>query len=156
MILNSRDGSRCAAGIFGSAANITDGRYTYFRYPDDLETQEIYEYTLMPTRITSFFTPEELSTAQLAEPFDFTKGARLMKIKGHDKIPMYRGLGMGFFQDVGTVLFDTQTDLNQMKPLDDPAIASRLAGLMADMMQANDAPPEAYTRFGIDNPVTSE
>ncbi|MCP4385016.1 MAG: sulfatase-like hydrolase/transferase, partial [Hyphomicrobiales bacterium] len=143
-------------GIFGSAANITDGRYTYFRYPEDLETQEIYEYTVMPTRITSFFTPEELSTAELAEPFGFTKGARTLKIRGHDNIPMYRGLGMGFFQDTGTVLFDTETDPNQMNPLDDPATEARLAALMKQMMEVNDAPPEAYVRFGMGDAVAAE
>jgi len=136
-------------GIFGSAVNVTDGRYTYFRYPDDLETQEIFEYTVMPTRMTSFFTPEELAVAEMAEPFDFTKGARVMKIRGHDKIPMYRGLGMGFFQDVGTVLFDTVSDPGQTQPLEDAAVEERMAGLMRDLMKANDAPPEAMTRFGF-------
>ncbi len=140
-------------GIFGSAVNITDGLYTYFRYPDDLEKQEIYEYTVMPTRITSFFTPEELSTTEIAEPFAFTKGARLMKIKGHDKIPMYRGLGMGFFQDTGTVLFNTETDPKQLQPLDDSSVELRMAALMKKMMEANHAPPEAYARFGLEDAV---
>ncbi|MCP5110473.1 MAG: sulfatase, partial [bacterium] len=124
--------------------------------PEDLETQEIYEYTVMPTRITSFFTPEELSTAELAEPFGFTKGARTLKIRGHDNIPMYRGLGMGFFQDTGTVLFDTETDPNQMNPLDDSATEARLAALMKQMMEVNDAPPEAYVRFGMGDAVAAE
>ena len=137
-------------GIFGSAVNITDGRYTYFLYPEDMEAQEIYEYTVMPTRITSFFTPEELSTTEIAEPFDFTKGARLMKIKGNDKMPMYRGLGMGFFQDRGTVLFDTQADPNQERPLTDPDVEARMAALITQMMRANDAPREAYSRFGLE------
>ena len=104
----------------------------------------------MPTRNTSFFTPEELSTTEIAEPFDFTKGARLMKIKGNDKMPMYRGLGMGFFQDRGTVLFDTQADPNQERPLTDPDVEARMAALITQMMQANDAPREAYSRFGLE------
>ena len=115
-----------------------------------MKTQEIYEYTVMPTRITSFFTPDELSTAELAEPFGFTKGARLLKVRGHENIPMYRGLGIGFFQDVGTVLFDTETDPQQMHALDDPETEARLAALMKKMMEANEAPPEAYRRFGMD------
>ena len=47
-------------GYFGGAVNVTDGRYTYHRYPPDLRTQEIYQYTVMPTHIWSPFTPEEL------------------------------------------------------------------------------------------------
>ena len=36
--------------------NVTDGRYTYHRYPADLVEQEIYQYTLMPTHIFEPFT----------------------------------------------------------------------------------------------------
>ena len=43
-------------GVWGSSTNITDGRYTYFRYPDDMTEQEINQYTLMPTHITSLRT----------------------------------------------------------------------------------------------------
>ena len=47
-------------GYFGGAVNVTDGRYTYHRFPADLKAQEIYQYTLMPTHIRSPFPPEEL------------------------------------------------------------------------------------------------
>ena len=47
-------------GYFGGAVNVTDGRYTYHRFPTDLLSQEIYQYTLMPTHLKSLFTPEEL------------------------------------------------------------------------------------------------
>ena len=43
--------------------NVTDGRYTYHRFPADLATQEIYQYTVMPTHIWDFFPPEELAEA---------------------------------------------------------------------------------------------
>ena len=47
------DGARDAVifGYFGGAVNVADGRYTYHRFPADLATQEIYQYTLMPTHI---------------------------------------------------------------------------------------------------------
>ena len=139
-------------GVWGSATNVTDGRYTYFRYPDDMARQEIYQYTLMPTHISSFFTPEELATATLAAPFRFTKGAPVLKVSGHSKSPMYRGLGMSFFQDTDTVLFDTVNDPEQRHPLDDPAIEARLTRQMLALMHANDSPPEAYTRLGLEPP----
>jgi arylsulfatase A-like enzyme len=36
-------------GYFGGAINVTDGRYTYHRFPLDPRSQELYQYTLMPT-----------------------------------------------------------------------------------------------------------
>ena len=38
----------CLFGIFGGAINATDGHYGYFRYPEDMETTDLFEYTLMP------------------------------------------------------------------------------------------------------------
>ena len=140
-------------GVWGSATNVTDGRYTYFRYPDDMLDQEIFQYTLMPTHITSLFSPDELATATLAPPFPFTKGAPVLKISGHAKSPMYRGQGMKFFQDTETVLFDTMSDPEQRHPLDDPAVEARLTEQMRSLMRANDAPPEAYTRLGLEPPA---
>ena len=140
-------------GVWGSATNVTDGRYTYFRYPDDLLEQEIFQYTLMPTHITSMFSPDELATATLAPPFPFTKGAPLLKISGHAKSPMYRGQGMRFFQDTETVLFDTREDPEQRHAVVDPDVEARLAAAMCSLMHANDAPPEAYTRLGLDPPA---
>lgn len=140
-------------GVWGSATNVTDGRYTYFRYPDDMAGQEIFQYTLMPTHISSLFTPEELATATLAPPFRFTKGVPVLKVSGHAKSPMYRGQGMKFFEDTETVLYDTLEDPEQRRPVDDPAIEARLAATMRSLMHANDAPPEAFTRLGLAAPA---
>ena len=80
---------------FGGAVNVTDGRYTYFRYPADLESQEVYQYTVMPTHLRELFTPEELSTATLAPPFPFTKGVPLLRVPVIERSPMYRNYGPG-------------------------------------------------------------
>ena len=62
MITENKKIRKCGLyGVWGSSTNITDGRYTYFRYPDDMTEQEINQYTLMPTHITSFFTDEEIA-----------------------------------------------------------------------------------------------
>ena len=70
-----REGHRNAVifGYFGGAVNVTDGRYTYHRFPEDLRAQEIYQYTVMPTHLRGRFTPDELSQATLAGPFRWTK-----------------------------------------------------------------------------------
>ncbi len=139
-------------GVWASATNITDGRYTYFRYPDDMHAQEIFQYTLMPTHITSFFSVDDLRAAELSRPFAFTKEVPLLKVAGHAKPPMFRGLGMDFFQDTETVLFDTATDPQQLQPIDNPAVEARLLSQMHALMHDNDAPPEAYVRLGLDLP----
>ena len=136
-------------GIWGSATNITDGRYTYFRFPDDMQVQEIYQYTLMPTHMASFFTEEELKGAEMAAPFAFTKDLPVMKIGGHAKLPMYGALGLEFFQDSQTALFDLAEDPDQLTPIDDSEITQRFERLMHAAMTRNDAPAEAFARLGL-------
>ena len=156
-LLNSDTPIRQAGiyGVWASATNITDGRFTYFRYPDNMHAQEIYQYTLMPTHITSFFTTDELRTATLSPPFDFTKGVPVLKVSGHAKSPMYRNQGMSFFQDTETVLFDTKNDPEQRTPISSPEIVTRLVEQMLALMRVNDAPPEAYVRLGLGAPTSA-
>ncbi|MBI1777444.1 MAG: sulfatase [Proteobacteria bacterium] len=137
-------------GVFGSATNLTDGRYTYFRYPDDVLDQELYQYTLMPTHLAAFFTPDELRTATLAPPFPFTKGVPLLKVPTIPKSPMFMMYGPGVLADTGTVLYDLAKDPLQATPIGDPAVEARLARAMARLMAKNDAPPEAFRRLKLD------
>jgi arylsulfatase A-like enzyme len=140
-------------GYFGGAVNVTDGRYTYHRFPADLKRQEVFQYTVMPTHIFSLFTPEELTKASLAEPFPFTKGARLLKVPVIDRSPMYNNYGPGALIESDTRLYDLEKDPGQEHPIRDAAQERRLTGLMADLMARNDAPPEAYRRLGIELPA---
>lgn len=139
-------------GYFGGAVNLTDGRYTYFRYPDDLASQEVFQYTVMPTHLARPFTAEELSTATLAPPFGFTKGVPLLKVPVIESSPMYRNYGPGCLLDRETVLFDLETDPDQLTPCTDPAVERRLERLMVELMDANEAPPEAFARLGLAPP----
>jgi hypothetical protein len=145
-------GEREAAlfGYFGGAVNLVDGRYTYFRYPPDLASQEVYQYTVMPTHLKTFFTAEELAAAELARPFSFTKGAPLLKVPVIDRSPMYHNYGPGSLLQNQTVLFDLRADPGQERPLQDPAVEARMTSLMRDLMAANDAPPEAFARIGLE------
>jgi hypothetical protein len=141
-----RDGA--LYGIFGGATNVTDGRYTYFRYPKDLFDQDLYEYTLMPTHMHDFFAPAEFEGARLADPFDFTKGLPMLRLPArHDaKRPRTQGGGI---EDAITVLYDTETDPGQMTPLAAPEVEHRLIDAMLTIMRAHDAPPEAYQRLDL-------
>ncbi|TKB30102.1 MAG: sulfatase, partial [Mesorhizobium sp.] len=110
------------------AVNIADGRYTYHRFPADLARQEIYQYTLMPTHIFAPFSPEELSDARLAEPFPFTKGAKLLKVPVLERSPMYLNYGPGALLESDTRLYDLETDPGQTRPVTDAAQEARLIG----------------------------
>ncbi|MGI9500941.1 MAG: sulfatase, partial [Geminicoccaceae bacterium] len=136
-------------GYFGGAVNLADGTYTYHRYPPDLSTQEIYQYTLMPTHIWTRFSPEELAPACLSEPMPFTKGVPLLKVRMTDTTPIYDNYGPGCLLEDETRLYDIVNDPGQETPLHDAGLEARLTAIMAGLMAENDAPPEAFTRIQI-------
>ena len=139
-------------GYFGGAVNVTDGRYTYHRYPFDLLEQEIYQYTVMPTHMREMFTTEELAGATLHPPMPFSKGVPLMRIPVHRRSPLQRYYGPGTMIESETRLYDLETDPGQLHPLSDPAVEARMIGLLRELMAANHAPAEAYERLRIDPP----
>jgi arylsulfatase A-like enzyme len=153
-----RDGNRDAVifGYFGGAVNVTDGRYTYHRFPEDLKTQEIFQYTLMPTHMKTRFTPEELSTATLAKPFGWTKNTPLLKVPVTNRSPMYAGYGPGGLLESDTRLYDLAKDPGQERPIHDAEIEARMVSLMKELMVRNEAPPEAFTRLGPDYSEAAE
>lgn len=136
-------------GYFGGAVNVTDGRFTYHRYPADLRRQEINQYTLMPTHIFSPFSTEELAGARLAGPLPFTKGAKVLQVPVIERSPFFDVYGPGAMLEDETRLYDLRADPGQERPLADPAQEARLAGLMARLMAANHAPPEAFARLDL-------
>ncbi len=134
-------------GIFGGAINATDGRYTYFRYPEDMDRQDLNEYSLMPMHNTSFFEISELENAVLHRGFDFTRGAPVLRIPA---LPgAKRSPRQGGFADSTTVLYDLVDDPHQMKPVKDMAIEAAMCGAIVTEMAMHDAPPELYSRFDL-------
>ena len=47
-------------GVHGGQVNVTDGRYVYMRGPCSSDNQPLFEYTLMPMRMTALFEVEAL------------------------------------------------------------------------------------------------
>ncbi|WP_319529696.1 sulfatase [uncultured Cohaesibacter sp.] len=139
-------------GFFGGAVNVTDGHHTYFRYPYDLSTQEIYQYTLMPTHIFAFFVDEELQKATLVPPFSFSRNMPLLRLPVHETSAMYNTYGPGCLMENTTVLFDLDTDPGQTSPLDDPDCEAHMEAHMSRLMQHVDAPTEAWHRLRLPLP----
>ena len=137
-------------GQHGCAVNITDGRYTYMRYPKDIHGGNLNQYTLMPTHIASLFTVEELRNATLAPPFDFTQGVPVLKVPAIPTSPAYLRHGAGVQILTGTRLFDLDSDPQQLNPIDNPKVEARMLGQLVQLMQLNDAPKELYQRFDLE------
>ena len=136
-------------GVFGSAVNVTDGRYTYLMYPPDLHGGNLFQYTLMPMHLKELFSLGELGEATLAAPTAFTRNVPVMRVPATPKSPFYNHQGPGVQHDATTVLFDLQTDPGQLHPIRDPAIEARMQNLAIGQMHRAMAPPEYYRRLGL-------
>jgi arylsulfatase A-like enzyme len=140
----ARDEAIHSAGLFGEHGKFiscTDGRYVYMRSPL-ANTQPLYEYTLMPTHMREMFSVQDFDNAELAPPFSFTKGARVMKIPAAPR-------ELRDPRNIGTVLFDLEIDPRQAHPIQDPGIEQMMIEHLVHLMRANDAPPEQYQRLGL-------
>ena len=137
-------------GVFGSAVNVTDGRYTCFVYPPDLHGGDLYQYTLMPMHLKELFSIAELADATLVQPTPFSRGAPLLRVPATPKSPFYNHQGPGVQHDAKTVLFDLHHDPDQLQPIADAAIEARMRALAAQEMRRAGAPPESFRRLGLE------
>jgi arylsulfatase A-like enzyme len=140
-------------GYFGAAVNVTDGNYSYFHYPVVQAADNLYEYTLMPTRMTSRFSIKELLGATLHPSFSFTKGAQVLRLnpKVSDAGDPIEVQGLPF-ADMKSALYDLASDPGQSTPIDAPDVIAKFQGYIIDNMIKMDAPPEAFERFGFPFP----
>lgn len=135
-------------GYFGGGVNVTDGRFTYFLFPDDLLAEPLYQYTLMPTHMKSFFSAEELRAAVQVPPFDFTGGVPVMKVPLLPDTPSFAAHGPGKVAESTTVLFDLESDPGQNTALKDEQVEARLRTAILTQMDQHDAPADVIRRVG--------
>lgn len=137
-------------GYFGAACNVTDGRYTYFRYPETMSAENLYEYTLMPTRMHQRLPLGQMDGMVLHPPFDFTRGVATLKVRPATNSNGLPGVMEGRdYIDTVTALYDTEADPGQLSPIDDPVVEARLVAEMKRLFDELDAPAEMYSRFGL-------
>lgn len=126
-------------GVHSLYTCCTDGRWLLMKGAD-LQAP-CYNYTLMPTHMHGFFSGEELARAELAGPLPFTKGLKVLRVpagnwSGHE-IPTL------------DLLFDLQTDPEQLHPTGAGPEMDRMCRLTARLMEENNAPEEAFVRYGL-------
>ncbi len=133
-------------GFHAGHINWTDGSTLYMLAPD--EGAPAFNYTLMPTHMTWLFTQRELETAELAQPFTFTKNMPLLKTPAGTGAP-----GGEAVAPRQTLLFDLEKDPQQENPITDVNRERAARAAMVDLMKHNDAPSEVYSRYGLDGEV---
>ncbi|MDF2513100.1 MAG: sulfatase [Herbinix sp.] len=154
-------------GIHGAHVNIFDGEHVYMKAPVSEENKPLYEYTLLPLHMRNMFSPKELSNLELQEPFNFTKGCKLMKIPkgGACNDSMFSSLLMENSEDsaaksidnnslvnaanFGDKLFNLRTDPRQEHELRDVEIETKMANLLVLAMKENESPAEQFDRIGL-------
>ncbi|BDU39870.1 sulfatase [Vibrio nigripulchritudo] len=150
-LLMAKSNSRETAilGMFAGPICVTDGRYTYYRFPKDLDGDPLHAYTLMPSHMHKLFTGQELKTAELVSPFDFTKGVPVLQIT-----PSQENTETGIecvknWGHQGSCLFDLSNDPKQLNAIDDPDVTERLNIAIVKHLERHDAPEDIYEYYGL-------
>lgn len=136
----------CLYGTCGAQISCTNGRQTYVLAPAGKTNDPLYNYTLMPTHMRAMFPPKELQQLELAGPFSFTKGCRLLKIRNVEKSSYLDELGEHPYE---TFLFDLEHDPEEEHPITDPGLEKYFRKEMVRLMKEADAPEEQYERMGL-------
>lgn len=136
----------CIYGTCGSQISCTDGIHTYVLAPVSRTNDPLYNYTLMPTHMRRMFPVEELQQMELAGPFSFTKGCRLLKIKNQEKSEYLDEKGEHPYE---TALFELTEDDALQHPIDDTDLERYFRREITLHMIENDAPEEQYIRMGL-------
>ena len=137
-------------GYFGGAVNVTDGRYTYHRYPADLRKPgDLPVHGDADAHLRAFHA-EELSGATLSEPIAVHARRPAPQGAGHRPLALVRELWAGACSRTRRVSTISRRIPGRTGRSNDPAIEARMLALMKDMMHANDGPPEAFVRLGLD------
>ena len=73
----------------------------------------------------------------------------MLRIKVADNPGWYHSHGPGAMTDCHTALYDLTSDPGQTRPIEDAGLESQLVDVMRRLMQASQAPDEAFERLAI-------
>lgn len=138
-------------GLFSGPIGITDGEWVLYHYPPDISREGLVEYTLAPAHMTAPFSVDELRTARLVPPFDFTKGVPLLSFDALKTAPRPPGNDLKSFDDLGTRLYNIIEDPLQRSAAENPDILKHLYRQLVGHLKAHDTPVEVYGWYGLEN-----
>ncbi len=121
-------------GWFGSAINITNGKYTYFRKPNfDVP---IYMYCSIPTTLWRYLTE--------------CKNAEIGKFLDRIDYPLYKIQVKNFMKRINeNLLFDIENDYSQENPILNKEIEDAILLELGKQLEYHQAPKELHDRFEI-------
>ncbi|WP_315110283.1 sulfatase [Clostridium intestinale] len=136
-------------GVHGSHVNVTDGKYVYMRSSISTQNTPLYDYTLMPTAMRSFFGAKKLREAKHTNELSCTKGIPVLKVPTATYMSSFR---------FGNKLFNLENDPHQLNNLDDMDKEIEMLELLRKLMLDSEAPKEQFERIGIhiDRNMTKE
>lgn len=145
----------CVFGQFGAAINFTDGRYVYFLYPREPFEADLYQYTLMPAHMRTYFEAFEFEGAQSMAALPFTRGYPVWRlpVRKDAKANMTRRYPL---LEARTALFDLKRDPEQRSPIDDPQQEARIRATIAVLLRDNDAPEEMFARYALERTAAAD
>ena len=90
-----------------------------------------------------FFSHEELQTATMHEPFDFTKNIPVMKVNRIlRKTDPHKSL-----EDTKSALYDLKKDPGQLSPVNDIALMTKYKNIMLEEIKTYDPPEELLKNY---------
>lgn len=131
-------------GYHGMAVNITDGKYTYFRSPNE-KNWPCYEYTCVPTTIRKYLGKGIESEIEVGRYFVRTQYPLY-------KIPVYSpsiidNVECGMKEVKDTKLFNIEIDYEQLKNLSGSELETKYKKLLIRALDENEAPEEQKARL---------
>ena len=131
-------------GWFGRAVNVYDGRYTYFRAPENRENSPLYQYCAIPSTCWRYFDERYAQAMEMGRFLPYTH------------YPVYKIPALfpedysGNIEYVMTsMLFDLQNDYEQLNRLEDAEKEADMCKKLEAGMREAQAPEEQYVRLGL-------
>lgn len=135
-------------GAHGITVNITDGRHTYFRSPNE-ENQPLFEYAGIPTTIRHYLgeaDPASIQTGRFLARTDYPVF----------KVPIKRAAILDGLPDVSeytkdSLLFDLKQDPHQQSPIHDTELEDKYKTSLKEQLAILEAPKEQLERLSLNN-----
>lgn len=133
-------------GAHGITVNITDGKYTYFRAPNEQNTP-LFEYGAIPTTIRHYLGESNPNEIEMGRYFERTNYPMY-------KVPIKRAAildGLGDLREFTkkSLLYHIETDPKQLEPIKDETIITQYKEKLIEEMVYQDAPIEQFERLNL-------
>jgi hypothetical protein len=138
-------------GWFGMAVNITDGHYTYFRAPKNEDNHPCNFYGSMMTTLWKYLGKDRADTLEMGRFLSWTNYPvyKLAVSKAGVSALKRKGFIPGIEAVKETLLFDIEEDYQQLNPLDNKEIETRLIEALIQVMLLTDSPVEQFERLDL-------